>query len=140
VTEDDQTASRRILASLSRIRSIAIPDLAGQRHPGNPECPRIFRAVRNLRNPENYESARLELSIAALLCEESFDVRFIPDSATENRRTWLRNATGEEVYFEVNILRELSVLSTLQPPFDCDESRDLLSILRSLNKANCFRA
>ena len=30
--------------------------------------------VRNLRNPDNYESARLELSIAALLREEGFAV------------------------------------------------------------------
>jgi len=62
--------------------------------------------VRNLRNPDTYESARLELSIAALISEEGYAIRLHPKLSNGKSSDLFAQYGDEEVYFEVKILRE----------------------------------
>lgn len=65
--------------------------------------------VRNLRNPDTYESARLELSIAALMSEEGYKVRMHPKLPNGKASDISTQLGPEEVYFEIKILRESDV-------------------------------
>lgn len=72
-------------------------------------APGFSGLVRNLRNPDNYESARLELSIAALLREEGYDIRLYPKLPNGKSSDLAAQLGKEEVYFEVKILRESDI-------------------------------
>lgn len=71
--------------------------------------PGFSELVRNLRNPDNYESARLELSIAALLREEGYGVRLHPQLQNGKSSDIVTQFGDEEVYFEVKILRDSEI-------------------------------
>ena len=93
----------RGLDPLQFLISLGKDILATQSSPGFSEL------VRELRNPDNYESARLELSIAALLCEEDFGVRIHPRLHNGKSSDLATQCDEEEVYFEVKILRESDI-------------------------------
>jgi hypothetical protein len=80
------------------------------------DAPGFSGLVRNLRNPDNYESARLELSIAALMREEGYGVRLHPKLSNGKSSDLATQYGDEEVYFEVKILRE-SVIDELLSEF-----------------------
>lgn len=63
--------------------------------------------VRDLRNPDNYESARLELSLAALMREEGYDIQFHPRLLNGKSSDLVTTLDDEEVFFEVKILPDL---------------------------------
>lgn len=93
----------RGLDPLQFLISLGKDILATQSAPGFPGL------ARDLRNPENYESARLELSIAALLREESFVVQLHPRLGNGKSSDLVTHCEEEEVYFEVKILRESDI-------------------------------
>lgn len=62
--------------------------------------------IGDLRRPDTYESASLELSLAALLRMSGFEIELRP-ATTNSKRADLATRMGkEEVFFEVKILRE----------------------------------
>lgn len=78
---------------------------------------RGFReVVRDLRSPDNYESARLELSLAALMREEGYGIQFHPKLPNGKSSDLLTTFDDEEVFFEVKILRA-SVIDDLLSDF-----------------------
>jgi hypothetical protein len=77
--------------------------LATQSAPGFPAM------VHNLRDPDTYESARLELSIAALMSEEGYRIRMHPKLLNGKASDLSTQHGNEEVYFEIKILRDSEV-------------------------------
>lgn len=72
-------------------------------------APGFSGLMRDLRNPDTYESARLELSLAALMSEEGYDIRLHPKLTNGKSSDLFAQHGDEEVYFEVKILRESEI-------------------------------
>lgn len=73
-----------------------------------------FRQVLNgLREPGNFDSARLELSLAALLCESGHEIEFHPTLANGKESDVVARFNDEEVFVEVKIVRESDVSEAL---------------------------
>jgi hypothetical protein len=65
--------------------------------------------VKDLREPGNYESARLELSLGALLSETGHSVQFHPSLQNGKTSDLAVRTLDQEVFFEVKILRESQI-------------------------------
>jgi hypothetical protein len=73
-----------------------------------------FRKVlEDLREPRNFDSAKLELSIAALLSESGHEIEFHPKLTNGKESDVVARFNGEEVFFEVKIVRESEVTEAL---------------------------
>jgi hypothetical protein len=64
------------------------------------------RVLEDLRNPGNFSSAILELSLAALLREAGHEIGFRPCLANGKESDLVARLGGQEVFIEVKVLRE----------------------------------
>jgi hypothetical protein len=71
------------------------------------------RVQKDLRDPGSYASASLELSLGALLREAGQEIEFRPKLANGRESDIVARSNGQEVFFEVKILRASEVTEAL---------------------------
>jgi hypothetical protein len=70
------------------------------------ECLRLPSVVRDLRHPGDYESAMLEVGIAAHLRRAGHQIEFRPKLPNGKSSDFVADSKGQQAYFEVKRLRE----------------------------------
>lgn len=66
-----------------------------------------FRKIMNgLRDPWNYDSAKLELAVAAMYRDAGYEIELHPKTRTPKEADLLTRLDGEEVFFEIKTLAE----------------------------------
>jgi hypothetical protein len=86
---------------------------------------------RDLREPGNFESARLELSVASLLNECDHEIEFHPKLPNGRHSDIVARKAAQEVYFEVKIIREAQTTDALSAFTDW-LMREVDSLIRSV--------
>jgi hypothetical protein len=68
--------------------------------------PGFNHLARALRDPGNYESAKLELALAALYCDSGYEIALHPTTQKSKKADLLTRCACQEVLFEAKIVRE----------------------------------
>jgi Holliday junction resolvase-like predicted endonuclease len=69
-------------------------------------CSNFKRVRDDLRNPRDYDSAVVELSVAAILAEAGYEITFRPRLPNGKEADLLAKCSDQEVFFEIKIMHE----------------------------------